>query len=321
LTTKRNLLKRAQKEEMIWNMHEDGHGVQKIAKVLHVSASTAHKVIKAHEKALLPKEKSKRSQALSHYEMGSTVLNVSVDLDIPVHEAEDYLIEFQRAIRIDYLEKLRTQIGAQFPQFVELAKELVLRDMSTQEMDQAKLVVKNCNEFQATKYLLQNEVSSLKISKNTLLPEIFQLRQESEKLRKSTNLASLDYAQVCASIENKKAELDDLEAILQSKIGTSELCEELDSFIKDRVEKTVGNQKIILISMVTAMAAVFASDRNGEFQSLLFQSEGAFFNPETQRKFALLVRKIMVELESQITEMQREVIYEQAKQIVKKLNS
>ena len=166
------------------------------------------------------------------------------------HEAEEYLIESHKADGLDYLEKLRSQLGPRFSHLIDLAKELLLRGMSVEEMDQANNIVKQREELQAdvrhSSYnleLLRNEVDSLTHSKETLYSGNCQLSQDYQKLQESIKLARSDLDQICLSIQKKQREDADLDAIIKSKIESSELCKSLNDFIGKRVKEFLDNDR------------------------------------------------------------------------------
>jgi transposase-like protein len=325
---RRPLLTRAKKEERIWMLHEEGSSISEITHEVGVSATTAQKVIKAREESLLPKEKSKRSQALVLYGAGGTVRSVSIELDIPVHEAEEYLIESHKADGIDYLEKLRSQLGPSFPHLIDLAEELLLHGMSVEEMNEAIFIIKHRQELQAgirdfsyRRELLQQEVDSLTHSKNALYAGYLQLSQDYQKLQESSNLARYDLDQICQSIQEKQREDANLDAIIKLEIDSSEVCRSLNDFIGKLVKQILDNDHRRLILTTTAMAAVFARDGNLEFQSLLFHPELAVLNVDIQRKFSFLVSKTIDQLSLEIEKTERAAIYEQAKKIAQGLDS
>lgn len=80
-----------EEEAGIMEMYHAGHTYPEIAKEYHKSITTLKEIIDRHESSLLPKEKTKASEAYRLFKEGKDCLEVAIELGLGASETKKYL--------------------------------------------------------------------------------------------------------------------------------------------------------------------------------------------------------------------------------------
>ena len=130
-----------EKEQHIRKLLKEGWDWEQIRKIAHCSPNTIQKVKEKSEQTRAQKTKSNRSYALRMYNKGNTPYDVSLKLDIPQKEAEEYQLEYWKLRNMNTLEQMYNDNKDSLPLIVSMFKEMNTRNISLDLLSRAANLV------------------------------------------------------------------------------------------------------------------------------------------------------------------------------------
>ncbi len=152
-----------EKEKLVMKLLEEGKNFQEIAKEAHVSFTFISMVKKKMlgEDTSVTKKLSTPSLALKSFSEGKSVLEVTIILDRPSSEIQEYYHDYLRLKGVGYLVSLVEAHRDHLPTISKLIKYVIQNPFRKDDLIVALGLVKDINQLKSTKKSLEERIEYL----------------------------------------------------------------------------------------------------------------------------------------------------------------
>lgn len=214
------MLTRAEKEELVKQLYEEGKIIREIAKVVHMSftdiAAIIRKVTGGSKDSNNKPTLSKETEALKLFKKGRTAIEVAILLDASPDDAENWYMDYWRLMRQYHLALLYREIKMHLPSFIRLYR--LFRSAGITE-DSVNIInnSKQLPSIRNTFLELTNAIASLEPQRDNLLSEISSLQNEIERRESYLQICQGELARMNFKVLEKCRELQYLEQLINDK--------------------------------------------------------------------------------------------------------
>lgn len=216
------MLTRAEKEELVKQLYEEGKTIREIAKVVHMSFTDIAAIIRkvtgesskdSNNKPTLSKE----TEALKLFKKGRTAIEVAILLDASPDDAENWYMDYWRLMRQYHLALLYKEIKMHLPSFIKLYR--LFRSAGITEEDSVNIInnSKQLPSIRNTFMELTNAIANLEPQRDNLLSEISSLQNEIERRENYLQICQGELAKMNFKVLEKHRELQYLEQLINDK--------------------------------------------------------------------------------------------------------
>lgn len=183
-----------EKEQHIRKLLKEGWDWEQIRKIAHCSPNTIQKVKEKSEQKRAQKTKSNRSYALRMYNKGNTPYDVSVKLEIPQKEAEEYQLEYWKLRNMNTLEQLYNGNKDSLPLIISMLKEMNTRNISLDLLSRAANLVYKLPQLYNEYSGVQKEIQVSRAEYKQRQEELWNIQREIKRIE---NYRNIDYRELC----------------------------------------------------------------------------------------------------------------------------
>ena len=160
-----------EKERLVMKLLEEGKNFQEIAKEAHVSFSFISMVKKKMlgDDTSVTKKLSTPSLALKSFSDGHSVLEVTIILDRPSSEIQEYYHDYLRLKGMGYLVSLVEAHKDHLPTISKLIKYIIQNSFTKNDLIAALALVNDITRLKTTKKNLEERIESLNEARNHML--------------------------------------------------------------------------------------------------------------------------------------------------------
>jgi hypothetical protein len=130
----RNSMTKEEEEKGIIEMFKAGYTFPEIATQKHKSVTTIKEITDRYESSMLPKEKTRASEAYRLFKERKNCLEVAIELGLTASETKKYFEEFIELSQIDEFNKVYSEVGSDLQLVVSFYKDLKGRGIKIEQI-------------------------------------------------------------------------------------------------------------------------------------------------------------------------------------------
>ena len=303
-------LSEEEEEKIICKMLDDGYTFPEIAEKMHKSISTIKEMSDRRKASRAPKQKTKRTQAISLFKQGKSILDVVTEVDMEPEEAETSLVYFWRLSNINILIRIYMEQGSSLPFFYQFYKDLQARGLTIDWVLALRPLASHNSQLEQQYISLNSQVAILRNTANNLSSIIGQLRIDNDRLGKEIASKRKQSQELSALIANCESIMD---SIRQGEISYSQI---------DKIAKEVGKSLIVsrLDSLATALVAtILVLKKDPTLTALFLAPFPGLQDLRLQSTFRKLATEVWDAMSDQVNIGLMTTLFERVKQVVEEL--
>jgi hypothetical protein len=299
-----------EEEKIICKMLDDGYTFPEIAEVKHKSISTIQEINDRRKASRAPKQKTKRTQAISLFKQGKSILDVVTEVDMDPEEAETSLVYFWRLSHIDILIRIYMEQGPSLPFFYQFYKDLQARGLTMDQVLALRPLASHYSQLEQDYKFLNSQVAIMRDTANNLSIIIGQSRIDNDRLGEEIASKRKQSQELSALIANWESIMN---SIRQGEISYCHI---------DRIAKEVGKSLIVsrLDSLATALVATIQVLKKDPTLTALFLAPFPGLQYlQLQSTFIKLATEVWDTMSDQVNIGLMTTLFERAKLVVEEL--